>query len=176
MDDTHPPIELAPGQDMRPQGGPAADRGPGHEISDVSVRGIFLFAAGLAVMAVVLHVVLGMVMQGFDTRAGRLEARRPVRYQDQSGQFPTPNLQESPNADMRAMAVQERDALLGYGWVDRPAGIARIPIERAMNLVADQKGLMKWDAAAKDDVKKDDVKKDEVKKDDDTKKREPASK
>jgi hypothetical protein len=38
----------------------------------------------------------------------------------------------------KAWAECERDTrshLSGYGWVDRPAGIVRIPIERAIDLV-----------------------------------------
>ncbi|MDB4942144.1 MAG: hypothetical protein JWP97_1678 [Labilithrix sp.] len=31
---------------------------------------------------------------------------------------------------------EQRRALEGYGWVDRDAGVARIPIERAMDLLA----------------------------------------
>jgi hypothetical protein len=31
----------------------------------------------------------------------------------------------------------QREALGGYAWVDRDAGIARIPIERAMDLAAE---------------------------------------
>ncbi len=37
------------------------------------------------------------------------------------------------NGEIQARA---RDLLEGYGWVDRDAGVARIPIERAMQLVA----------------------------------------
>jgi hypothetical protein len=34
--------------------------------------------------------------------------------------------------------AQQREALEHYGWVDRDAGIARIPIERAMDLLIEQ--------------------------------------
>lgn len=34
----------------------------------------------------------------------------------------------------------ERDALSRWGWVDRDAGIARMPIERAMDLIAADAG------------------------------------
>ncbi len=35
-----------------------------------------------------------------------------------------------------AIAARKRRILASYGWVSRPAGIARIPIEEAMKLVA----------------------------------------
>jgi hypothetical protein len=36
-----------------------------------------------------------------------------------------------------ALAERKRKQLESYGWVSEPAGIARIPIERAMQLVAE---------------------------------------
>ncbi len=38
------------------------------------------------------------------------------------------------------LRAQQRRVLAHYGWVDRRAGIARIPIERAMELVVEQEG------------------------------------
>jgi hypothetical protein len=35
-----------------------------------------------------------------------------------------------------ALRTEQRERLAGYGWVDRDAGIARIPIERAIDLRA----------------------------------------
>ena len=36
--------------------------------------------------------------------------------------------------------MQEEQTLHSYGWVDQPAGVVRIPIDRAMELLA-QRGL-----------------------------------
>jgi len=36
-----------------------------------------------------------------------------------------------------ALADRDREVLESYGWVDREAGIARIPIEQAMRLVVE---------------------------------------
>ena len=38
------------------------------------------------------------------------------------------------------MREEERDRLSSYGWVDRKAGIARIPVDRAIEILA-KKGL-----------------------------------
>ena len=54
--------------------------------------------------------------------------------------FPSPNLQLNPHDDLMALRAREDADLSDYGWVDRSNGIARIPIERAMDLIA-QKGL-----------------------------------
>ena len=48
---------------------------------------------------------------------------------------PAPRLQADPAADLAAERAQQRQRLESYRWVDRDAGIAQIPIERAMALL-----------------------------------------
>jgi hypothetical protein len=50
---------------------------------------------------------------------------------------PEPRLQVSPQADMDAMRAREHELLHSYGWVDREKGVARIPIDRAMEIMAE---------------------------------------
>jgi hypothetical protein len=49
---------------------------------------------------------------------------------------PAPQLQPDPVRDLATLREREQEALTTYGWVDRNQGIARIPIERAMQLLA----------------------------------------
>jgi hypothetical protein len=49
---------------------------------------------------------------------------------------PEPRLQTDPQADLAAYLRQERHLLDSYGWVDREHGIARVPIEIAMQRLA----------------------------------------
>jgi hypothetical protein len=44
---------------------------------------------------------------------------------------------------MQELLREENARLHSYGWVDRSAGIGRIPIDRAMALVVEQ-GLPSW--------------------------------
>src|SRR3954447_12999693 len=50
--------------------------------------------------------------------------------------FPAPRLQGDPRADRLRLEARQRAELGGYAWVDRAAGLAHIPIEDAMALVA----------------------------------------
>ncbi|HZO23861.1 MAG TPA: SCO family protein [Steroidobacteraceae bacterium] len=50
--------------------------------------------------------------------------------------IPTPRLQPNPHIDLAHERSREQALLERYQWVDRQAGIARIPIERAMQLLA----------------------------------------
>ena len=56
---------------------------------------------------------------------------------------PAPRLQTSPTRDLQEMRRAENARLQSYGWVDRTAGIVRLPIERAMEMVVEQ-GLPSW--------------------------------
>ena len=49
---------------------------------------------------------------------------------------PPPRLQADPEGDLRAHREPKRRRLDGYGWVNRAAGIAHIPIEKAMEMEA----------------------------------------
>lgn len=59
-----------------------------------------------------------------------LEARQPVS-------IPGPRLQASPESELASQRVADRARLEGWGWVDREAGVAHVPIERAIEAVAE---------------------------------------
>jgi hypothetical protein len=48
----------------------------------------------------------------------------------------SPRLQANPGADLAAERRREEGLLTGYAWVDRKRGIARIPVQRAMEILA----------------------------------------
>lgn len=49
---------------------------------------------------------------------------------------PSPRLQANPAGDLATERRREEDMLAGYAWVDRKRGIARIPVQRAMEILA----------------------------------------
>lgn len=60
---------------------------------------------------------------------------------------PLPRLQPNPRADLLAFRAEEDAVLKTYGWVDKGRGIVRVPIDRAMEILA-QRGLPARAAAA----------------------------
>jgi hypothetical protein len=62
--------------------------------------------------------------------------------------MPTPRLQPDPTADLAAYLAASRQRLSSYGWVDRDKGIAHIPIDEAMQRVAEH-GIPDWPAGRK---------------------------
>ena len=53
---------------------------------------------------------------------------------------PEPRLQVSAPKDLKQYKAAQEEILNSYGWVDQKAGIVRIPIDRAMDILV-QKGL-----------------------------------
>jgi hypothetical protein len=62
-------------------------------------------------------------------------------YKDYLNQnFPSPQLEIDERTQLDKVRLKEEETLATYGWVDQKAGVVRIPIERAMDLIA-QRGL-----------------------------------
>jgi hypothetical protein len=53
--------------------------------------------------------------------------------------IPAPRLQPAPQNERAAYFAEKARHLESYGWVDRKAGIAHIPLDEAMRLMAAQK-------------------------------------
>jgi hypothetical protein len=53
--------------------------------------------------------------------------------------IPAPRLQPAPQNERAAYFAEKARRLESYGWVDRKAGIAHIPLDEAMRLMAAQK-------------------------------------
>jgi hypothetical protein len=54
--------------------------------------------------------------------------------------FPEPRLEENERTELNSFRYSEEQELNSYGWVDHSAGVAHIPIDQAMQLLA-QRGL-----------------------------------
>lgn len=61
---------------------------------------------------------------------------------------PEPRLQPDPVSDLHRLRQAEDDVMETYDWVDKDKGIVRIPVARAMNLLA-QRGLPNWGTGQK---------------------------
>jgi hypothetical protein len=120
-----------------------------HEESDVNIRGIFAFAAALVVVAVVVHVAMWLLLRFFDVRADRQDRiNYPLAIEQERRLPPEPRLQTNPREDLQNLRTSEDDILTSYGWVDRNAGVVRIPIDEAIKLTL-QRGLPAREAGAK---------------------------
>jgi hypothetical protein len=105
------------------------------EHSDAQSKGVFIFLGALAVTIVVsLAVVFGLFL--FFSERRETPQQFPLAKKNQVP--PEPRLETAPGVELHGLRAQEDGILNSYGWVDRNAGVVRIPIERAMALVAER--------------------------------------
>jgi hypothetical protein len=105
----------------------------GFEPSDVPPRGVayaFLgLFAGLAVSAALVAGLLALISEWRGPgHATAIEASQVTP--------PLPRLQIAPEVDRAAFEAEAHRTLGDYGWTDRKSGLARIPIEEAMQMLA----------------------------------------
>jgi hypothetical protein len=115
--------------------------GTGHEERDVSLRPLVWGFAGLVAL-IVVSVVLMRVLLGYLAvrEAENSPPANPLAQSFGRQVPPEPRLQTDPLQDLRALHAEEDAVLNTYGWVDRKAGVVRIPVQRALDLLA-QRGL-----------------------------------
>jgi len=110
-----------------------------HEESDVSIGGVFGFGIGLAVAVAFIAFVVWLLFQFYASRAARQTTPEyPLAVQQENRLPPEPRLQTNPRQDLSDLRSEEDRILDSYGWVDRNAGVVRIPIERAMKLAVER--------------------------------------
>lgn len=122
--------------DFLPQASTTGQARQGHEANVLVVKGLIFFAVVLIAVGFVVEYGLVYVMRDFSREEQVMDALAPPKFADDSGPFPAPRLQAQPSTDFAAMKAAELRRLNGYGWVDRARGIAHIPIDRAMDIVA----------------------------------------
>jgi len=114
----------------------------GYETRDFNIRVVALFAMSLAILLAGSLALMAWLLDIFEvTPEGYGPRGAPIAVTPPRP--PGPRLQTSPRGDMQEMRRAENAQLQSYGWVDRAAGMARMPIDRAMQVVLEQ-GLPSW--------------------------------
>ena len=112
----------------------------GYETSDANVGVLAKYALGLAVTCGVALVVVVLLLDYFRAEKKSAEPTMSPLAAQREALPPEPRLQIQPNADWEKYKVAEDSLEQTYGWVSREAGVVRLPIARALELVA-QRGL-----------------------------------
>jgi hypothetical protein len=100
---------------------PTEGHGPGYETRDANTRRLLQFGAVLIVFMIAVELGMWGLYEFF------LREREPEEVIN-----PPVNLYEQ----LRLTRGSADDKLSSYGWVDRKEGVVRIPVDRAMELVA----------------------------------------
>jgi len=130
-----------------------------YERKDISVNGVVVFLIGIAALVVISYFVVdvfyGVLDKHFEaeqtpvsplvTNAQQDTRRIPPQYGADYAKylkesFPAPQLETDERTQLNEVRLREEDVLSTYDYVYKNAGTVRIPIDRAMDLLA-QRGL-----------------------------------
>jgi hypothetical protein len=126
----------------------------GYEHEDMGARAVFGFLLGLAVLVVVVYFA-GQAIYGSLEKYSRAHQpqQNPLKQKAETNTrdtdtgkvreeikkaFPEPRLETDERNELAAPRMEEEEHLNSYGWVDQPAGVVHIPIDRAIQLVAER--------------------------------------
>ena len=116
----------------------ALNPGVSYEPSEADLRVVLTFLAALALAAALVLLVLWGMFSYFRSKSAERGPLPSPRMYTSPPNVPQPQLQPDPVADYNVYRLSAKETLDSYGWVDQKAGIARIPIDKAMDLVAER--------------------------------------
>ena len=112
--------------------------------TDVTPRAVIGFLVYLGLAIVVALLVVWWSLSLIESRVARFDRPlSPLRQGMKRPEPPEPRLQgvpghaSDPQQVLREYLSETGKELNSYGWVDEKAGVAHIPIEDAMNLIAE---------------------------------------
>jgi hypothetical protein len=122
-----------------------------YERSDIGVSGVLYFLAGLAVVGVVTYLIVAglyaFLEKRFESQAtmsplvtAASKDTRHIQKDYPQATFPDPKLEEDERGQLNGSRLSEEQMLSSYDYIDQKSGTVRIPIDRAMDLIA-QRGL-----------------------------------
>lgn len=134
------------------------DASAGYEQSDVKITGILVFLVAMGIFVVVTAVTcygIGKVFNAYMNREdgpnskwtqtvdvrqlGNLPSSPEMQNKiaEITKTFPTPRVQlDDGNQDIADLHARENLLLNNYTWIDQSKGTVRIPVERAMEIIA----------------------------------------
>jgi hypothetical protein len=128
----------------------------GFEREDLGAKAVFAFLLGLVLTGLLVYFVVTGVYDYLDSYdRGHQPALNPLKQNVEvdtrdtnrarvadriEHTFPEPRLEMNERTELAPVRLKEEEELNSYGWVSQQAGVVHIPIERAMQLIA-QRGL-----------------------------------
>jgi hypothetical protein len=107
---------------------------PGYETKDASTRGVTMAGIGLMLLMVFSLAVVAGLFSFFRQRQVSAYGPGPTPTAIQP---PAPRLQVDEAKDLQSVRATQEDQLNSYGWVNKGAGIIHIPIDQAMQIIAE---------------------------------------
>jgi len=111
----------------------------GYEVSDANFKPIIWSALGLAGLVVFTLFIIWVLFQTIETSV--MESEKPISPLAGLRKITSqPLLRVEPESDLKSVLAVEDSLLNTYEWILKEAGVVRIPIDHAMELLR-EKGL-----------------------------------
>ena len=109
----------------------------GHESAETDLRPVWLSGLGLVVLIIATIAIVAGMMRFFaaESGVGLGPAKGRAAEELPAG---TPALDVNQSAELKRLLEQQREMLTQLQWVDRSTGIARIPIDEAISIIAER--------------------------------------
>ena len=119
------------------EGDPSDPLVAGHETAEIRTSPIIKFMVWLGAAALLVFILMGVLFKVMDDKAVKAEPRQsPLVTRERERMPPEPRLQVTPLRDYHVYRAAQDSLLETYGWANRETGTVRIPIERAMEILA----------------------------------------
>ena len=109
----------------------------GHEVSDLQPGRIALFGIAIVIAMGLAVIITSLLIHYRATQYSKREIPLP-RLAKEREVTTQPRLEVNPRQGLSEMRAGEQATLSSYGWVDKDAGIVRIPVDRAMEILANR--------------------------------------
>jgi hypothetical protein len=108
------------------------------ESDGINYRGIVVFMAILAVTTFICQGIVVGMFKFFDKSAADADTPRAVMSAPTGTMPPPPNLLTDEPGNLKKFRASEEETLDTYGWQDKNAGVVRLPIARAKELLLER--------------------------------------
>lgn len=110
-----------------------------HEPGDVNAKSLTRFGLSMVLLIIIFLFGLWGMFEYLKKRAAEAGAPlSPTAMVNAQKQPPEPRLQDHPARDMRVLRAEQERVAHQYALLDPDKGIVRIPIDRAMDLIAER--------------------------------------
>ena len=120
---------------------------PGHgraeakyEKTDIDARKVAVWGLVPVILLCVVGITVSFVVFRYLEKKTESDVAAPSELYRLQPPPPQPRLLPQPWRDMEELRAASQDRLNSYGWADRPNGVVRVPIGRAIDLL-EQRGL-----------------------------------
>jgi len=121
----------------------------GHEAENTDIRAVTITGLVLAVGVMVVFLMIYGLFRFLLHHEVAILPASPLAETGEQHFPPSPRIQEHPANEITELHSQEDRILSTYGWMDKKAGVVRIPIDRAMELQLQRGFPVRKEAAKK---------------------------